>query len=141
MWFKLLNGRIIMQDGELKMENSVNFMDGYYNGNFVKEFSKQIISRIDIKKVELFFTGGIVDNSFSSAIMCGSISSIIQTLFSFLSQKYEGVKLYKDISPTFDENNLELTFDGVISISLLAIFLSAIAALFKSNKKENKNEQ
>ncbi len=130
-----------MQDGELKMENSVNFMDGYYNGNFVKEFSKQIISRIDIKKVELFFTGGIVDNSFSSAIMCGSISSIIQTLFSFLSQKYEGVKLYKDISPTFDENNLELTFDGVISISLLAIFLSAIAALFKSNKKENKNEQ
>ena len=64
----------------------------------------------------------------------------VETVFGILTQKYEGIKLYKDISPTFNENNLELTFDGVISISLLAIFLSVLATIFKSNKKERKNE-
>ncbi len=140
LFFKFLNGRITMQNDGLKMENSVNFMDGYYNGNFLKELSKQIIKRIDIKKIEVFFTGGVSNDSFTSAIMCGSVSSVVETVFGILTQKYEGIKLYKDISPTFNENNLELTFDGVISISLLAIFLSVLATIFKSNKKERKNE-
>ena len=135
-FFKFLNGRITMQDDGLKMENSVNFMDGYYNGGFVKELSRQVINRIDIKKIEVFFTGGIIDNSFSSALMCGSVASIVETAFGI----FEGIKLYKDIKPTFNENNLELTFDGVISISLLAIFFALIATVFKSNKKERNNE-
>ena len=73
LFFKFLNGRITMQNDGLKMENSVNFMDGYYNGNFLKELSKQIIKRIDIKKIEVFFTGGVSNDSFTSAIMCGSV--------------------------------------------------------------------
>ncbi len=140
LFLKFLNGRITMQNGELKMENSVNLFDGYYNGKFVKNLSKEIFLRTDVKKVEMFFTGGISDNSFSSAIICGSVSSVVETIYSYLSQKYDNVKLYEDVSPTFNENNLELTFDVVVSISLLAIALSIIIATFKSIKKESKNE-
>lgn len=130
-----------MKDGELTMENSINFMDGKINEDFMKNLIKEFISTIDVKKVELFFTGGISDNSFSSAIICGSISSMVETIYSYFSQKYDNVKLYKDVIPTFNENNLELTFDIVISISLLGIFLSILRALVKTkNKKESKNE-
>ena len=44
--------------------------------------------------------------------------SLVETLFAYLSLKYDNVKLYKDIDPTFEDDNLELTMDIVLSVSL-----------------------
>lgn len=141
LFIKFLNGRIIEKDGELVMENSVNVMDKSNNKEFMKQLSSEIISTIDVKKVEMFFTGGLVDNSFSSAILCGSVSSFVETIYSYFSQKYDCVKLYKDIVPTFNQDNLELTFDIVLGLSLFGIAKSLIQAHIKTKKiKESKNE-
>ena len=39
-----------------------------YNKDFIKAVSKEILSRIDIDKIELFFSGGFVDDSLMSII-------------------------------------------------------------------------
>ena len=70
-------------------------------------------------------------------MVCGSAEMIVKTLYSYLSQNYEDVKLYEDITPTFANDSLELTFDFVASISLFQI----IKAFFESKilvLKENK---
>lgn len=140
MFFRLLTGRFLFEDGKIVFQNSVNFMEDKFNKSFSKQFLAKVVKKMDIKKIEVYFTGGIVDNSFSSAIVCGSMSSIIQTFYSIVSQKYYKVKLYEDIDPTFNENNLEITFDAVISISLVALAVSIISA-HNYMKKELKNER
>lgn len=136
---RILCGKIyINQNGEIEADNLTNLMSSNYNKSFVKGLSKELISKLDVKKIEMYFTGGFVNNSFSSAMVCGSVSSIVQTMFSVLSQKYKNVKLFEDIIPTFNEDNFEITFDVVLSISIFQIILS----ILKANKfKENKNER
>lgn len=140
LMFKVLNGRITKKESGIVMENSINFMDGKIGKEYMKKFTSEIVSRTDVKKVELYFTGGIRDNSFSSAIICGGVSSFVQTVYGYLSHKFDNVSLFSDVSPTFNEDNLELTFDACISISILSIIISAIKAGSKQ-KKESKNER
>lgn len=138
---KLLCGKIESEDGKLKMTNEETLFSKTYDSEFVKIVGKEIISEIDIKKMEIFFTGGFKEDSFSSALMCASIISFVESFYGFLSLKYDNVKMYKDITPTFDENNLELTLDIVVSISLWRIVKCLLNAGKKVNKlKELKNE-
>ena len=139
-FIKFLTGRIRYENNEFKIENSVNIIKEEFNEEFTKKLISELANRMDIKKIEVYFTGGISDNSFSSAILCGSISSLVQSFYSYLSQKYYNVKLYEDIDPTFNQNNLELTFDAVISISLISIVIAVFSSL-KKQKKELKNEK
>ena len=138
---KLLCGMIFIQNGDLQISNSDNILSSNANSLFIKEMAKQILSRLNVKKVEVFFTGGFVDDSYLSAMMCGSVSSIIQSLYSYLSQKYKDVKMYEDIQPTFNQTNLEITMDFVVSVSLFQIFLSILKAnKLKKELKEDLNE-
>ena len=74
--------------------------------------------------------------------MCGGVSSVVYSLYGYLSQQYENVKLYEDIVPTFSENNLELTFDAVMAVSLFKIMKSLIITKLKTNRfEEVKNER
>lgn len=129
MRIKLLTGRFFIDrtDGFV-VENSVDVLSSNYNKPFVKSLAKEVLQRLDIKKVEMYFTGGFKNDSYMSAIMCGTISSIIKTIYSYFSEKYENVKLYEDVEVTFFENNLEFTFDIVVSISLFSILKSIIKA-------------
>lgn len=49
----------------------------------------------------------------------------------------KNVKLYNDIKPTFGQDNFELTFDIVLSISFIQI-ISAVFAAAIENKKERR---
>ena len=131
MKIKLLTGRFYL-DGEsgFQVENSNDLVSQNYNKPFVKELTKEFAQRIDVKKVEMFFSGGLKNDAFSSAIICGAVSSAIQSIYSYLSEKFDNVKLYEDVDAVFDENNLEVTTDIVISISLFSILIS----IFKANK-------
>jgi len=118
----------VKSGGKIEIENSSNMFSSDMDKDFAFELAKQLAKRMDIKKVEIFFTGGFEEDSYSSAIMCGSITSMVRSLYSVLSQKYKNVKMYEDIDPTFFETNLELTFDGVVAVSILKIFISLIKA-------------
>lgn len=144
MKIKLLSGMIYINElKEFMIENSVDLISKSYNKPFMRAFAKELINKINVKKIEIYFTGGFEDNSSNSAIVCGTVSSFVQTIYSYLSIVYDDVKLYEDVEPTFNENNLEVTFDGVISISFLKIIIAIIVAGFTKNKykKEKLNER
>lgn len=123
------------------MINDDTLLTGDVDKMFIKKMAGEIIARLDVKKIEIFFTGGFKENSFSSAIICGSILSIVETLYGGLSLSFDNIKMYKDIKPTFDEDNLELTIDLVVSISLIKILNCFFRASKKTKKlKEMKNE-
>ncbi len=140
IFIKILCGMVFMKDGKLYVSN----IDGpitFSSSKFTRFLILNILSKIDVKKVEIFFTGGFADNSFNSALLCGSVSAVVQTFYSILSQKFENVKLYEDIAPTFNKDNLEVTVDVVVSLSIFQLFVSIISAAFRNNKlKESKNE-
>lgn len=138
MRIKLLTGRFFLDDEDgFLIENSANIFTKNYNNPFVKELAKEFGKRMNVKKVEMFFTGGFLNDSYLSAIMCGAMTSAIRTFYSYLTEKYEGVKLYEDIDVTFYDNNLEFTFDVVVSISLFSILKSIIKANKTIKIKEN----
>ena len=133
---KLLCGKAqLSAEGKLKFQNSNNLFSGDIDKNFAKELSKEVLEKIDIKKIELFFKGGFIEDSYVSALVCGGVKSAVQGFYAFLSQKYENVKMYEDVTPTFYETNFELTFDIVISVSLLQILISIIKANRIKKKK------
>ena len=117
-------------NGKIEIENSNNMFSKEMDKSFALELLKHLAKRINVKKVEIFFTGGFEEDSYSSAIVCGSVTSVVRSVYSVLSQKYKNVKMYEDIEPTFFETNLEITFDGVVTVSVLKIFI----ALLKANK-------
>ena len=131
MKMKLLNGMIGAKNGKIVVENSVNIINSKINQEYLKKLYKKLLRTIEVEKVEIFFTGGIANNSFSSAVICGGVSSVINLVYSYLTQKYFGVKLYEDVTTKFGENNIELTFDVVVSIS----FISLVFAMLSSLKK------
>lgn len=137
---KFLCGMVYRENGKIKVENSADIFSGNMSKPFVRALIGEMTKKIDVKKVEIYFTGGFKENSFSSAIVCGGVSSFVQTLYSVLSQKYKNVKLYEDVITTFKEDNLELTFDIAVSISLFQIAISLIKSLLKKEVKEAKNE-
>lgn len=137
MKIKLLTGRFYIDRGTgLTVENSADLLSENFNKPFVKNLSKEILKRLDVRKVEMFFTGGFKENSYYSAIMCGFVSSIIQTIYSVLYEKYDDVRLFEDVDVTFNENNIDFTFDIVIKISLIAILKS----ILKANKLTKQGE-
>ena len=131
MKIRLLTGRFYIDRGDgFVVENTVDLFSGNINKPFVRHLIKEMIKKVDVKKVEVFFTGGFKEDSYSSAIMCGTVSSAVQMIYSMIYEKFEDVKLYENISVTFDSDNIDLTFDIVIKISLIAILKS----IFKANK-------
>ena len=140
MRIKLLSGKIYTNElREFMVDNSVDLITATYNNPFMKAFTKELIEKLDVKKLEIYFTGGFQDDSSTSALVCGMVSSLVQTAYSYLKMTYENVKLYEDVEPTFDESNLEITIDGVVAISFLSIMISIVKASI--NKKKYKNKE
>ena len=139
---KLFCGKVEFVDGKIEVKNEDTLLTKSYQNEYMKLVGKEIVSEVDIKKLEIYFTGGFKEDSFSSAIMCGSVISFVEMIFAYLSLKYDNVKMFKDIEPTFKENNLELTVDIVVSISVWRIVRCFLKAGKNINGlKELKNEE
>ena len=132
---KILNGMIWVENNKIEMKNSKSIISGGIDKSYAVEFTKKIISEFDIKKVEIYFTGGFQNDSFASAMMCGGAVSVVEAIYSVLSMNYLDVKLYEDIKPTFNDSNFEITINFVVSISILKIITSIIKAKMIENKK------
>ena len=73
-------------------------------------------------------------------MLCGTVSSAIRSVYGYLSLKYDDVRLYEDVNPTYNDSNLETTFSAVLSVSLMKIISAIIISNIKLKRKEIKNE-
>lgn len=137
MKIKLLTGRMFIDSNDgFVIENSENFFTAKFKKPFAKEFVNQFLSRLDVKKVETYFVGGLKNDSYSSAMISGFVDSVVKGVYSYLFEKYEFAKLYESVETTFDDDNLEFTIDVVISISLFSILKSILKANKLAKNKE-----
>lgn len=126
---KILCGKVCVdENNKMKIENLKNTIKSKYKEEFSKFFWIQMLKSVDVKKIEIFFTGGIKKDSFSSAMLCSGARLIVDVLYSYISQNYEDARLYEDISPEFNDDQLEMTFDFVLSINIYQILKSLIKA-------------
>ena len=138
---KFLCGKAELESGKISVQNSNNMFSKDIDADFAKWMAKDIISRLDVKKMEIFFTGGFEEDSYASALVCGTVTSLVRAGYSVLSQQYEDVRLYEDIVPTFAESNLELTFDAAVSISIFQAIVSLIKTKIHVNKMERVEDE
>ena len=138
---KFLCGMAEIESGSFVVQNANNMFAKEIDKDFAKAMIKEMLARLNIKKMEIFFTGGFEENSYASALVCGSVTSIVRLAYSVLSQQYEDVRLYEDIVPTFSESNLELTFDLVVSLSLFQLMMSLLKSKIKINKLEKLKDE
>ena len=64
--FKLLSGKLVFENGKFEIFNEETILSKSYNKDFAKLLGKEVLTTIDIKKLEVFFVGGFKENSFSS---------------------------------------------------------------------------
>ena len=102
----------------------------------------QIVKKISVDKLNLFFCGGVKDDAYTTAMLCGYVYAISSALISKIITKHNCISVYQDIDPIYNEDALDLTLKCLIQISILDV-LSALVSAKKEYKelgygKENK---
>ena len=140
---KLLCGTTYIEDSRLIIQNTHNKIkipEGKMDEQMM--IMKHIIKKISVDKLNLFFTGGIKDDAYYTAMLCGYVYSISSALIAKLITKHNCINIYQDIDPVYNQDALDLTLKCLIQISILNV-LSAVISAKKQYKelgygKENK---
>lgn len=136
-WFKLFCARFkISSDGKLLVEE-IKKRKRKPNKMLLMYYFSCLIKKIDVKKIELYFTGGSDSDAHYVSMLCGCISSISAAVFSVLINKYRKIKIYNNIEPNFSDNKLETTMAFAVRFSLLNVMSSLLCA-YKSYFKKKK---
>lgn len=126
--FKLLNIKCEMTKGKIKITKK-HKRKKKNDKSFSKCYLKNLVNKLEIKKMDLFFDAGEVDNVKLVSILCGSISSIFAILISVLLNKFQDMKVFKCINPHYDKQIFELSGRLVLNFTLIDVVLSFISAL------------
>lgn len=124
-FFKVLCGKAYIEDNKFIMQNTHNHI--YSNDkNAIKQqvFLKSIIKRISVHRAELYFTGGMQDDAYVSAMLCGYVQVISSALISVIITKNPFVNIFQDIDPTFNKDNLDFSAKILLEISILDILIA-----------------
>lgn len=127
--FRILCGRMQIDKGKLRFENQGGRLQNDPNAStFLPIFVSQLYKNLDVVALDLYFEGGLDDNPDMSAVMCGSVETIVSIIFAYLKTKNDMGSFRKNIAfiPTSTECNFVL--DGALAVSLFDIFKSLIAA-------------
>lgn len=88
-----------------------------------------------ISKVTADFKVGTKDNAFLTSLLLGGIRIASYAAMSFLKCRYK-VEIAESFTPTYTDNNFEVDFFSIISISLADIIVSLVKSLFKAKPKK-----
>ena len=135
---RLFNGRFkVDTDGKFSFEKEKN-KKKKKNKTFKNHYFLSLSKRVDVKKAELFFNGGLEDDACLVSMACGYINVFVLSIFAVFMSKYKQMKTFVLVEPEYDKNRLELTASGVITFSLLDMFLSAVNGLCFMLKERGK---
>lgn len=134
---KLLCGKSSITGSTLVTQNTHDLiLAPMKNSSMQKAFAVQLLPKIKISKVEIYFTGGVANDACATALFCGSVQILSSMLASALISADPLINIYQDIDTDFTNDALQLSASCVLQLSINDIIIAFIASLF--NKKESK---
>lgn len=139
VFIKLLCGTTYIEDNRLVIQNSDNLI--YTTGNQKKQMEqiKQLVKKIVPAKLQIYFSGGIQNDAYQTAMLCGYIYAITSSIFTFCISKNNFINIFQDIDPQYNSNALDVTTKCILQISLLDVIVSLVVG--NKKYKEKMNEQ
>lgn len=136
LFVKLLCGTTYIQNNKLIIQNTHNLISALAKNKQQQMVQiKGFISKITIAKMQIFFSAGVQNNAYQTAIICGYFYSISSALAGYLISKNNYINIYQDIDPQYNKDALEITIKSIVEISLLDVFLALISSKIKSKEK------
>lgn len=138
-FFNLLQGKILVLDNrEISLIIKKNvILTKSSNQEFSKRFAFELLSRVKLKRIDVFVDTGIVSDAFISAIIAGGATGIAGVVKSLLSHTSAQTSVY--VTNEFKTKNYAVAVDLNIKISTLKIIASMLSArkkLVEINKGE-----
>ena len=128
---RLFSGRLKMTSGgKLSLEKEKNKKKNNKNKTLKHHYFLSLMKKVEVKKAELFFNGGTERDVYLVSIVSGYINVFVTSIFAVFMNKYKHMKTFISVEPDFERDRLELTASGVISFSLLDMFLSFIHGVY-----------
>ena len=128
---RLFSGRLKMASGgKVSLEKEKNKKKKNKNKGLSRHYFLSLIKKVVVKKAELFFNGGAENNAHLVSMVSGYVNVFVSSIFAVFMNKYNHMKTFISIEPEYEKERLELTALGVISFSLLDMFLSFICGVY-----------
>lgn len=135
LFIKILCGTTYIEDNRLIIQNSHNLLYNMQNTPKQMIIIKNIVKRISVAKMQIYFCGGIKNNAYQTAILCGYMQAITSALFGFLITKNNYINIFQDIDPQYNKDALDITIKCVLEISMLDIIGALIVSVFSYKEK------
>ena len=135
LFVKLLCGTTYIEDNQLIIQNTHNLFPPMKEPKKQLLIIENILKRISIDTCHLYFCGGIKDNAYQTAMVCGYIQAITVALFCVLITKNNCINIFQDIDPQYNKDALDVTVKCVIEISILDVLAALIVSLFSYKEK------
>lgn len=131
IFVKLLCGTAYIQNKRLIIQNSHNLIYNTQNKEFQTQLLKCILPKIDITKLQIYFSGGIANNAYQTAMICGYMYSITSAIFSYFITKNNFINVFQDIDPQYGKDCLDITTKAIVQFSLLDVIIAMLGATKK----------
>lgn len=125
---KLLCGTTYIEDNHLIIQNSHNLIYTTQNKEFQTQLLKCVIPQLSVTKLQIYFCGGISNDAYKTAMLCGYIYSITSAIFTFFITKNNFINIFQDIDPQYGRDALDITAKAIIEFSILDAIISIIKA-------------
>ena len=101
---------------------------------FVEQLVNNIKDKIQPRKVCVYAKVGVHDAK-NTAIVCGTLCSVVKILFCYLKNKKPTCSMYEQIYPCFNQNICIICGYLSLTISLFDILYSLVISLFSLRSK------
>ena len=131
---KLNKNKIVLSN--FKTTKELNLEINKKNIDYAKELQNEILKRLYLKELIVYFNFGLKDKPFPSAIICSGIETVLSVVSSLIKfQKPTAIINYK-VSPYYSKDIFNTDFNLIISISITNLIISLLKAKRHINKKE-----
>ena len=135
LFIKLLCGTTYIEENRLIIQNSHNLLYNMKDTQKQMVIIKNIVKRISVSKLQIYFSGGIKNNAYQTAMLCGYAHAITSALFGFLITKNNYINIFQDIDPQYNKDALDITLKCILEISMLDVIGALIVSMFSYKEK------
>ena len=133
----ILCGKFEIKQDKLHILNLTNKMPK--SSKFGDLFGRKIAEQVQDISCELFFAFGKKNDAFWAAMMCATTNCAVNAIFSVLSAKKEQFNGVVLTIPSTNLDQLSLTAQVVIKMSLIDVVIAFVLAVFRRDYGKQSN--